>query len=685
MANNYVSPALNVYQQVDDTVTLATDHLSTCLIGASYELYRYGYEEVPSHTYSPGTRLKLDGLESTVAGTSYSLDKSSMSLYGEGTEAVITPSAINASTNFSAGADPFVVTFAGNIATTSSASALDANVKYPVEIGDIIYYSGNTKSAKVVEVIYSGGVSKQVRTDSIVCAYSGVNPVAYSGNVTVTKPVDIIIDAEDCTVVPYSGVDHVKYSGQTVALPAYDLYAGYSASLKDNTGTIYASYRAEKLVEDESVIELTDTADVKAQLGTIAPENDLAYAAYCALKGSDGRTVYAVRTEGTTADDFTEACEKTDMDSSLYNFCAVTDDVKCMDAVTTFNASQSTPERKHWRLNFVGPKHVGEYKLLEDKTVTATIVVANGKAYVQDPKIGTTAISFKEIPLNGGVTSLHAGDKIKVGAATYTVDSVQSATTLTLFNGPATSAGSQTIELYKADTAENAAEYAASVASAFSSRRVVVTWADQAQSIDGVLDNKYIAATIAGMSSAMQPQAPMTRSEVPTVSAAPKMYTRYTKKSLDNVAASGVLVVTQDTKGGPCYIRHQLTTEMDKGVLYQELSITKNLDTISYSITDALETYVGRTNVTPSAIDAVRVKVVRALDYYTSNSIDDKIGAALGKYEDLKVYQDPTFLTRVIVKVKLYLPVPMNNIDVYLLAFAYDTTTGETTIEMTAA
>lgn len=690
MANNYVRPALNVYQQVDDTVVTPGDHLSTCLIGASYELHRYGYEELPAYSYS-GASLQIPNpalTTSTTPGISYSLDTDSVSLYGTNLEAIVvgTPLA-NSTFGYSGGptatmsADPFVYSFSAAIA--SADGTLASPVHYPVEVGDIVHYnySGfeSERTAKVVEVIYDeDGKSRSIRVDSILATATASGFSDNSAPVAITKPVT----AE----LPFTlGAQYVNVTSSTVKLPAYDKYSAYSASLLAKPhGQVYLSYRLQEIHEDEGVLELEDTTSIQQTLGTIAPENDLAYAAYCALKGANGRTVYAVRTRGTDRAAFTEACEKTDSDSSYYNFCAVTDDVTCMDAVTTFNAAQSTPARKHWRITFVGPKAVSEYQVADSKTITAMVTYNSGKTYVQLPDSNPAIPGFKEIPLNGVTTELHTGDKVEINGTKYVIDSV-SDKTLVIYNGltSASGAGNATIKLFKADTAANAAEYAAAVASSFADRRVTVVWSDHAMGIDGTLDNKYIAATVAGMSSAYEPQAPLTRAEVPTVASAARMYTRYTQAVLDDVASKGVMIVTQETKGGPCFIRHQLTTETEKGVLYSELSITRNFDNISYAIADALETHVGRSNVTPAALDAVYASVLTILTDYTGNSTDAKIGPSLGKFDELQVYQDPTFLTRVIVKAKLYLPVPMNNIDVYLMAYAYDTVTG--TFEITAA
>lgn len=525
-----------------------------------------------------------------------------------------------------------------------------------------------------------------VRCDAPLCTVEEMNRQAdITSNFVITKPVDA--ELENYTLHQY-GVDepYITLKHNVIDLPGRE-----DVPFTENKGDVYISYRVRVVPPaEEDIFDVSDIYDIQEAFGVIDPDNDLAYGCYCSMKGAAGKTIYALRTRGESKEDFLSAISKTEANDNLYNFVPMSNDVAVMDAVFTYNMSQSTPERKHWRENFFGPQAVSDYEVArkdsEGHAILASIVKVGGKSIVVLDR--GVKLNFTAIPLNGTPVSMYPGDEIEIlaeqGYGRYVINKVNK-TTLELVEGPATSYGLTSISLWKTDTAKNAAEYVESVADNFSDRRAVVVWADNAMNADGVIDNKYLAATVAGMSSSFLPQAPMTRAEVPTVTSAQRMYTRYTQRELDEIAKHGVMIITQDTKGGPCYVRHQLTTEMDRGILHQELSITRNLDNISYAVVDALEVYIGRSNVTDSAIDALYARMLTLLNQFSTNSTDPKIGPSLGKWESLQVYQDPTFLTRVIIKVKLYLPVPMNNIDVYELAFAYDSVSGYTEITTAAA
>jgi hypothetical protein len=108
---------------------------------------------------------------------------------------------------------------------------------------------------------------------------------------------------------------------------------------------------------------------------------------------------------------------------------------------------------------------------------------------------------------------------------------------------------------------------------------------------------------------------------------------------------------------------------MDKGNLYFEESCTRNLDNISYALADIVNGYIGKANVTTSALRAIKIDITAALDEFTQNSTDDMVGPSLVDWDSLEVYQDPKFKDRVIINVNLYLPLPLNNIKLFAMAY----------------
>lgn len=470
---------------------------------------------------------------------------------------------------------------------------------------------------------------------------------------------------------------------------------GKSLKFVEGIGKLYQQFRVLLIPgETEDVFTITSTEDIQKYFGTISIENDLAYGCAAALEGSAGRAIYALRVRGNTPEAYSAALNKVETNSATYSFAILSEDMRILETAANYVAKRSQPETKKWCRALCGIDSPGAYVAastgMDGAPIYASVVKlsSTGSSCMLELKAdsnGDYNFDFENISLNGSLVTLNEGDYVELTAtgAKYKIAAVRSATVLALEDGPADNISNAAIRIWKADTPVNAGEYVSAIAEHFNDRRFTVVFCDKGtasvMNASGVyrtviIPNKFLAAAVAGLSSAVVPQAPITRTEVPTVTAATRMYTLYTQSMLDDIAKHGVMLITQDTKNQPCYIRHQLTTETDKGSLYYEESCTRNLDNISYSIVDVLERYIGRSNVTPSALRSIMTAVTSALASFTHDSPNDLIGPSLVNWEDLVVEQDPVYKDRVIVRVKLYLPLPLNNIKVYEMAYAADVT-----------
>jgi hypothetical protein len=319
----------------------------------------------------------------------------------------------------------------------------------------------------------------------------------------------------------------------------------------------------------------------------------------------------------------------------------------------------------------------GEYTLAstgnDAKAIKGTVTKGT------DANIGTISITsgnldLRAVALEGSYVPVRPGDKIIAGAAEYTVLGTTSDTVAEIYSEKGvTAATGVNVEIVKVDTVANTIQYVGAVASKYATRRASVVFCDGGTVVEDdrvlVVPNRFLAAEIAGISSAVVPQQSITHTVIQSITKASHMYSRYTTAQLDDIASRGVLIVTQDTKGTDCYIRHQLTTEMDKGNLYFEESCTRNLDNISYVLADIVNGYIGRANVTTSALRAIKIDITAALTEFTQNSTDDMVGPSLVDWDGLEVYQDPKFKDRIVINVNLYLPLPLNNIKLYAMAY----------------
>lgn len=479
------------------------------------------------------------------------------------------------------------------------------------------------------------------------------------------------------------------------------------AKFNDKAGTLYVSFRVLVIPgADEDIFTIDEEKDIVENFGVISVDNDIAYGAYTAFKASGGRTVYAIRTRGTGIEDYRDAVKKTETDRRTYTFAPLTENYACMKEVVDFNEALSQPEVKMWRRTVVGVDTPAAYEIAsyaykagENGASTGTLVPLTGTF---TPQIGGDVLlqidggeyglvfDANHIAVDGGEMKLNRNDIVRfeaIGADYLVKEVLPGGQDIILQSGPETPVSSpMPISLWKSSSPANVVEYIGNRANSFSNRRVLLAWCDggltnehhivedEDVTISIPVDNKYLAAYIAGLSSAVLPQQSITHTEVDAIDRAPKMYTKYTQKELDEIASYGVLIITQDTKDAPCYIRHQLTTDIMNGSLYYEDSCTRNLDNISYAMCDILEPYIGKANVTPTALQAIKIATINRLIEFTQDSSDDMIGPSLVSWDNLEVYQDKTAKDRVVIRVNLYLPLPLNNIRLYEMAYAADVT-----------
>lgn len=675
MAKNYTRPLAEVYQLLEVTRQATGDHLSACIVGPTYDLYRYGIEkDVKGYTYT-GAAMTMAIEYSKDLLMNYTLDESSVKLYAQDVELVIlgqngsaTLSAVNNSTRKFKCATEFT-----NTAVFT---------KGQPSVGNFVYIKGDSTSTDIASWVKRTIIEVDIVNSTITLDAPVLNMPTTGGSVfVVTTPISGYMDK--VAVWTLDGPDgEGNYSVKTTG--AISITQGtYTYELLKNVGKMYPEFRVLKASKDsdEDIFEIATIADIQNNFGTIAIENDLAYGCYCALRGSAGRAIYAIRTSGNEAGDFELAMKKTEFDSALYSFVPLTSDPDVADIVVKYNADMSAPDVKMWRRTLIGVDNPGEYVLAstgnDGKVISATVKAGTGK----EGSITITSgnIDLKSVALEDSYISMRPGDKIRIvsSGVEYTIVGTTSNTEAEIYAENSTAVTAVTtataIELIKADKVANTIEYVGAIAHKYSTRRASVVFCDGGTTTedDRVVEvpNRFLAAEIAGISSAVVPQQSITHTVIQGINKASRMYSRYTNTQLDDIAASGVLIVTQDTKGTDCYIRHQLTTEMDKGNLYYEESCTRNLDNISYALADIVNKYIGKANVTTSALRAIKIDITTALTEFTQDSKDDMVGPSLVDWDSLEIYQDPTFKDRVIIKVNLYLPLPLNNIKMFAMAY----------------
>lgn len=196
-------------------------------------------------------------------------------------------------------------------------------------------------------------------------------------------------------------------------------------------------------------------------------------------------------------------------------------------------------------------------------------------------------------------------------------------------------------------------------------------------SINGVttvIPNRFIAAYVAGLRAGLQPQQGLTRREIPIITSASAMYTRYTPDDLNEIAADGVMIITQDVESGKIYIRHQLTTNSSNGILFYEDNVYPIVDYLSFQFDDGLDGFIGVKNVTQGTLTDMRRVIADIATVAKLADYNSDIGPLIVGFSDLTVTRNTLAKDRVDTSITVEIPTPLNTI-VHTINGSYSTAT----------
>jgi hypothetical protein len=437
-------------------------------------------------------------------------------------------------------------------------------------------------------------------------------------------------------------------------------------------GVVILSYKALVLPgAQESLLSLQSVSDITAQLGEIHVENWLAYGAFLAMRGNQGRRTYALRTHDTDAGAFSAALSKVRTTDNVYALAALTDDPDAQAVVMSHCESMSSPAIKNFRRCYVGTDSPGSYQvwgvLPQGGYRTATL---NSSILT----LGSTEHgSFSAADIGSRVTILALGNAYEI-LEVLTPDEV-------LLDAPVelSVAVASGVTMTRPDTAAATAEYVISRSKALSSRRCVNVWTDNAtaDTANGrqKISNKFLAAEVAGLRCALLPQQGLTMTEITGATAAPGMYTRFSQELLDEIAANGTWVITQESEGGELFVRHQLTTKVDPSLAREyEDNVGVIVDEFSFAKKDRFRGLIGRVNLTPDTLVRLSNILRDIASEFTRTTLQDvELGPMVltyfneeGEEGQVTARQDGPLGDSALTYVRLRIPLPLNRINSYV-------------------
>lgn len=475
---------------------------------------------------------------------------------------------------------------------------------------------------------------------------------------------------------------------------------------------LYLTYRERIETYADAIHTVEYASQVASLLGTVDKDNPIALGVYMAClnaasdDGDEAPPVYFMATpylgkEATEAEEYAKVLDRATINDKVYALAPTTRNDEVLELVRSHVLDMSAKTVKQWRIAVASaeiPDSVlklgSAHYIHGNENYALPVSPTVGTDISTDPSVKYTMIravkGLNDPSPNGDTqfrTDVKKGDVVRFcyhkdgwGEEVYEeyiVDKVINNNTVKIVgeidmtyiyeNEGGTAYIPSKVEIYHVYSATELAEVVASVSKAWATRRMLNVFPTVFKNDSVQLTGEFAACAVAGRISSCEPQQPMTNLDIRGMDDIPLTYQTYSKAQLDIMAAGGTFIIAQDLPADKVYIRHQITTAYPDGNLNTaELSITKNLDSISYAFADVFAPYIGRYNITPRLLvsfESIASRLLQQLQ--TDDSVYGPQIIAEGT-EILYIRQNELMKDHVDIAVRLNLPYPCNNIDIVL-------------------
>lgn len=461
--------------------------------------------------------------------------------------------------------------------------------------------------------------------------------------------------------------------------------SGVLTSLDVKTAKIYVERRDLVKANTTLIGNVTSLGSIETSVGTIHPDNDLAQGVYNAMLNSSGSTVYFVGVATNDVAGYTKALELAKKDKAFHGVVPLTDNAEVIALFTDHVTAMSDSKQAKWREVFFGRS------VADSKTIYGS-KPSNGNQWTAYVSVipGGSAFSYVTVGYDNGsalvpdteakllTDGIRAGDKFLYN---FRIDSITSEVIhdeATIVAATAQNTlivdkdwGAAQSTPFKAEirrdytSSEKAAAYKTVLAS-YNDRRFIPVFPDTYKAGTVTQKGYHLAAAVAGLASGVAPHQSLTNLQVLGPTDLTRVVSDFNETDLDALAEEGCLIITQASIGSAAYVRHQLTS--DHSVTSKaENSITRNVDSISYALQDALAPFVGIYNINAGSLLKVRAAIDKELNFRLSGTATITAGPQLLGYEIVKVDRDTLLKDKLVIEVKLTVPYPMNYITVSLI------------------
>ena len=446
---------------------------------------------------------------------------------------------------------------------------------------------------------------------------------------------------------------------------------------------------------------VTGASAVANMLGKVDPDNPLAMGVYMAAlnsatdDGDEAPPVFFMSVPSDDKDGYDAVLNKATLTDRAYVFAPTTRDEAVLELVRSHVLEMSTKTVKMWRIAAASaavPDEVAKLSAAMDPQGDEFLAIPVSDSGIQtgltdynkfrvvkavDNVNGNTDTAFRSTVVPGDRVRFcfrndawgdakYATYVVKRVINNYTVEVTEDIDVTDLTAGTGNYVPEK-VEIYHTYTAAESAEVIASVSKAMASRRMLNVFPSVFRNDGVTMTGEFAACAVAGLISATEPQQPITNVTVRGIDDIPLVYQTYNKTQLDTIAAGGTFIIAQDLPGDLVYVRHQITTAYPDGNLNTaELSITKNVDSISYAFAQVFRPYYGKYNIMPELVTNLETLAGQLISQFGGSTSEYGPQLITDETEIKYIRQNELMKDHVDVAISLGVPYPCNNIDIVL-------------------
>jgi len=453
-----------------------------------------------------------------------------------------------------------------------------------------------------------------------------------------------------------------------------------NTDLAVTAGKLHFQFRGFRDIPRE-VGAVNTLSDITSQLGTIDPDNTLAFGVYKAFSNANGATVHFIPTVSDTLSGdrgFADALALAKGERNCYSLVPMSASKSVWDAFVAHAADESAPDAGRFRIVWIAPEVDKHFKIQDSPVGAATDILTATSAAIsgQTGKYTVTVTTgldsrFTENVRVGDWVRSNFGPDAYGGQifSEYRITAVVDNTTVVVSSLVDPVLSTSKIEIFRDLTsAELAVEYV-KVSGGYSSERVFALVPNRGVNglrVDGTpVKNWFIAAAFAGLRSGSRPHQPLSNVELAGFDGSNATVPAFNESDLDTLRDGGIWVVMNSNEGKIFAERQLSTSTLDN--YRKEQSVTCNIDSMSFSISDGLKSLVGRVNITDDNLEKVNAHLISILEEFKNASGSLTIGAQLRSYTIEDIFVPKTANDTVKAKILVVVPLPMNTIDITLV------------------